>query len=251
MPPTNGKGNLITQPSNIFNGMPSDTSSNNKVFELLKFAQLSQEHLIAYMEFLTQHSKAKGIKAKWQSAGIKSSESALRKVKNKFKNNARLLTDPYRGSIIVNSIEGIYLLHDIILETSRNHGFNIVATHNTFKHPRNSGYRDLNYRLADMKNHGLIGELQLHLCSIIKVKNSVGHKSYEILRTLPSGSNNANTLKKQYNKWTGMMYRIMHTHKNNSCFNNSNQPINIHTAGRRTRHLHQKHHRRQKYTIKK
>lgn len=118
--------------------------------------------------------------------GVKSYESALRKAQNAtgIPNQILRLNDGYRGSIISQDIS---IIPDILLQIDDllpKYQFKKMSTLNTFEKPWPNGYRDYNCRLKDLDNQNLIGELQIHFCPIKFFSQTVGHLSYEILRTL-------------------------------------------------------------------
>ena len=52
------------------------------------------------------------------------------------------------------------------------------------------GYKDISFRLKDLDNNGLVGELQINLCSIQKFNKIVGHVAYESIRNLKKTKQN-------------------------------------------------------------
>lgn len=159
------------------------------VDELLKAAGPSQERMINAI-------KAAGDKLAKDNyvvynPGPKSKDSALRKSKDSFgsPNRVRQLTDAYRGSIVVETMDQIEAFgneepSEQFKSILKGNGFEIVQFKNTFKKPWTDGYRDLNMRVKDTKN-GLVGEVQAHLCAVKKFTQIVGHRFYEIVREAP------------------------------------------------------------------
>ena len=124
--------------------------------------------------------------AAYYDPNIKSYDSAVRRVKNSHgvPNQIRQLTDVYRASIILSQLDDIPITISLINDLFNKYNFKIVYFKNTFEKPWDDGYRDLNYRLKDLENQGLIGELQIQLCSVKKFTEEIGHKSYEIIREI-------------------------------------------------------------------
>lgn len=59
----------------------------------------------------------------------------------------------------------------------------IVYIKDRFSNPLPSGYRDINALFYDEEND-IVGEIQFHLCHILKAKSSEGHRIYEEIRNL-------------------------------------------------------------------
>jgi hypothetical protein len=201
---------------------------------LLKLAPVSQKNLVAFMEATANTVKAIGVQATFYDLGIKSYDSALRKAKKGYgtPNQIRLLTDPYRGSMILENMDGITKAEDFIKTNAKKYGFNIVYDKNTFNSPWKNGYRDINYKFSDLANSGLVGELQLQLCAVKKFTELAGHKAYEVARVQPPGSNN---VKKALNEVTRYGYNKVSTTENSGCMANISK---LHGGKRKTRKQH-------------
>jgi hypothetical protein len=109
---------------------------------------------------------------------LKNFDTATEKVKREYHGDWKKLTDIVRCSIVFSNIKDIN--HG--LEDFNNSGFPIVYIKDRFKNPTKSGYRDIN-ALFDDKKDRIIGEVQFHLCHIIKVKN-MEHRLYEAKRDI-------------------------------------------------------------------
>lgn len=121
--------------------------------------------------------------------GTKSVASAVRKARRN--NRIREVTDVYRASLVVESlqeIEGMVYKQDktqpavALVKLLEPHNFKVVRFRNSFEAPWPDGYRDLQIHLRHKS--GLVGELQVHLCSVKKFTEMVGHKFYENLRVI-------------------------------------------------------------------
>jgi len=156
-----------TQPLNIVNAA---STLEEGVNALLSLATTSQNNLVTFMEAIVDEVKSIGVQASFYDPGIKSFDSALRKAKKGYgiPNQIRLLTDPYRGSMILENMDAIRKAEDFIRNSAKKYGFKIVFEKNTFNAPWSDGYRDINYKFADINNKLLVGELQLQLCAAIK-----------------------------------------------------------------------------------
>ena len=177
------------------------------VRDLLSAAKRSQTRLHELMNLVVEQLLEQGNKAILYDPGVKSYKSALRKAKHTYgnPNMIRQLTDVYRGSIVIGSRKTINSAIELTKSSAAALGFTIVYFKDTFKTPWEDGYRDVNMRLKDTKNHGLIGELQVHLCTVKKFTEIVGHKSYEILREMPDGDTKQ-AVKKYLNELTRYGY---------------------------------------------
>ena len=167
------------------------------VAQVLELSKVSQEKLIKMLENI-KSSFEKSVMI--YNPGVKSYESALRKVQNATgePNQILMLNDGYRASILCKNIDDIPNILSKIDEVLPEYKFEKLSVLDTFKAPWPNGYRDYNCRLKDNENNGLVGELQIHFCPIKFFSQTVGHLSYEILRTLdpndPSTENVKNAL---------------------------------------------------------
>ncbi len=154
---------------------------------ILHAAESSQHKLQQLMNDVKQFISEQGIQIEYYNPGVKEFDSALRKVKRGaygIPNLILILNDAYRGSIIFENIDGIKMGLQFITDLMGKYNFEKVYENNTINAPYSSGYRDINMRIKDNDNKGLVGELQLHLCPIQKFKMVVGHKIYEKSREL-------------------------------------------------------------------
>jgi hypothetical protein len=175
------------QPEELFTEI---TTVEGGVSKLLKLATSSQTKLIKIIEELIVVLKTKNIISAYYNPNIKSYDSAVRKVKNSYgtSNQIRQLTDVYRASIILSKQDDINIAIPLITKLFDKYKFEVVYFKNTFENPWDDGYRDINYKLKDIDNGNLIGELQIQLCSIKKFTEEIGHKSYEIIREIKEQS---------------------------------------------------------------
>lgn len=224
----NARYEKSTQPLSIFE---NTNTLEDGVKALLSLAPTSQKSLVSFMEAIANEVKSLGGQATFYDPGIKSYESALRKAKKGYRipNQIRLLTDPYRGSMILENLEAIKKAEEFIEANSERSGFKIVYDKNTFNHPWSNGYRDINYKFSDINNKGLVGELQLQLCAVKKFTEIAGHKAYEVARTLPPGSNN---VKKALEEVTQYGYNKVTKTQNTGCMGNISK---MHGGRRKTR----------------
>lgn len=114
----------------------------------------------------------------------KTFESASRKVNSKYGGDWSKLGDLVRGSVGFDTVEE---LTDGI-EKLKAAGLKLATKpDNKFAKPTDAGYRDINLNFV-MPN-GVVGELQLHLKSVLQAK-SEGHKDYEMTRLLDAKAKN-------------------------------------------------------------
>ena len=193
------------------------SSLEEGVTRLLELGENSQKHLTRFMNHVVRHFTDNNIEILYYNPLIKSFQSALRKAKSGgiggVKNQIRAFDDPYRGSLILNTMANIYNVSNFIERHSEEYGFKILNKINTFDHPRPSGYRDINYKISDMRNQELVGELQIHLCTIRKF-SEINHKAYEITRSLPENKKN---VRKALQTVTRYGYNMVSKMKNSFC----------------------------------
>lgn len=211
---------LAPQPKELFSDVNNLESGVKK---LLALAVSSQDKLIIFLNAAAEKFKD-SINIKIINPGIKSEESALRKAKDGYgvPNRLLMLTDPYRATIITELLDDVYKLNKWIEENAKKYGFTIRWTRDYFKKPWSGGYREINIRLSDDTNQDLVGELQIHLCSVKKFSLLAGHKSHEIQRTLPEDNISKNKIKKALNQVTYYGYDLSEKSKNIGCLQNIN-----------------------------
>lgn len=168
------------QTSTIFDNIQTIDEGVQKI---LHMSIISQEKLIDMLDNIKQ---TYGDSVIIYNPGVKSYESALRKAKNDtgVPNQILRLNDGYRASIICKNFEDINSILVAIDQLLPRYHFKKLSVLNTFVNPWPNGYRDYNCRLEDIENNNLVGELQIHFCPIKLFSQTVGHLSYEILRTL-------------------------------------------------------------------
>ena len=203
------------QPVSIFNNIKT---LEEGVSHVLNLSIASQDKLI---KMLSDIQIKFGKSVMIFNPGVKSYESALNKVKNvsgAIKNQILRLIDGYRASILSEDIKNIpeILTHlDKLLPIYK---FEKMSIANSFDRPWPNGYRDYNCRLRDIENEGLIGELQIHFCPIKFFSQTVGHKSYEILRTLDPNDPNTDNVKKALQTIATAGYNSALEIKDECCF---------------------------------
>ena len=203
----------IPQTSTIF----SDTQTiEAAVKKIIGLSMTSQTKLIL---MLGEIKKIFGNSVIIYDPGVKSYESALRKAKNETgtPNQILRLNDGFRSSVISNElliIPDILTKIDSLLPT---YNFEKMSVLNTFENPWSNGYRDYNCRIKDTENN-LIGELQIHFCPIKLFSQTVGHLSYEILRTLREDDPCTQKIKDSLQKIAMTGYNSALELKDNSCF---------------------------------
>lgn len=207
------------QSSNIFSNI---TTIEEGVKEVLKLSDVSQKKLINMLENIKEKF---GKSVMIFNPGIKSYESALRKAQNEtgIPNQILRLNDGYRASILS---EDISIIPDILSEIDNLlpiYHFEKMSILDTFKKPWPNGYRDYNCRLKDTENHDLIGELQIHFCPIKFFSQTVGHLSYEILRSLDPNNPSTEDIKNALQKIATAGYNSALEIKDECCFDKINE----------------------------
>lgn len=169
------------QPLELFN---DSNTLEEGVEHLLKLALVSQRKLIMLIHEFTKDMNG----VTYYNPGIKSYDSALRKAKASYvvPNQIRQLTDVYRGTIIFDNPSDLKSILKKTKKMLKQNRFEIVFERNSFDKPLSDGYRDINFKIKDLDNFDLVGELQINQCSIKIFTEFLGHKAYEIIRTLPS-----------------------------------------------------------------
>ena len=207
------------QTTHIFNNI---TTIEEGVKEILTLSEASQKKL---MEMLENIKRKFGKSVMIFNPGVKSYESALRKAQNAtgIPNQILRLNDGYRASILS---EDINIIPDILTEIDNllpMYHFKKMSILDTFKTPWPNGYRDYNCRLKDIENHDLIGELQIHFCPIKFFSQTVGHLSYEILRTLDPKNPSTEDVKNALQKIATAGYNSALEIKDECCFDKINK----------------------------
>jgi len=109
---------------------------------------------------------------------LKKEEASKDKVQRNFDGDWSKLSDIVRASIAVDTFDDI----GSVVKALEESGINLAEKPNDrFASPTDAGYRDLSLKVTYSDGH--IGELQIHLKSIIKAKE-VGHKYYEEVRDI-------------------------------------------------------------------
>jgi len=108
---------------------------------------------------------------------LKSFDRIKEKVDKDYQGDWKKITDVVRGSI---SFQNIDDLKNAVSFFSQN--LPIVYVKDRISNPAPSGYRDMLALFRDPEN-GIIGEIQFHLCHILKVKDEE-HKLYEIAQEI-------------------------------------------------------------------
>ena len=109
---------------------------------------------------------------------MKTRESAERKTRDENDGDWTKLSDVVRASVAVDSIDQ---LHEVVGHL-QDRGMTLAKLpSDRFATPLESGYRDLNLKVAYPNGH--IGEIQLHLKGVLAVKSAL-HKLYEVSREL-------------------------------------------------------------------
>ncbi|GBO52953.1 hypothetical protein APA_754 [Pseudanabaena sp. lw0831] len=115
---------------------------------------------------------------------LKDQNTAVAKSEGEYGGDHSRLVDICRASIIYNSYR------DLMLGLGKSKEMlTLVREKDRFAKPTPAGYRDilLNVKLSN----GHIAELQLHLQQIMDVKNGVGHKLYEEVRSIERAAKEA------------------------------------------------------------
>ena len=107
---------------------------------------------------------------------LKGRERTLEKITADYGGDASRITDLARSSIIFENPQQVYQALEVLQNK-----FDLVRIKDRFQNPAN-GYRDILLNL-EMPN-GHVVEMQLHLRSILEVKNGIGHELYERVRSI-------------------------------------------------------------------
>ena len=174
----NPKFCAVQQPLEIFNDI---TTLEEGVNYLLTLAKSSQQRLI---ELIVTNLVEPGIS--YYNPGIKGYDSALRKAKSSYgvSNQIRQLTDCYRASIIFDNPDQLNFIQSKTRTMLEENRFQIIYDKNSFEEPWTDGYRDINFKIKDLNNSNLVGELQINQCSVKLFTEFMGHKIYEISRAI-------------------------------------------------------------------
>jgi hypothetical protein len=171
----------IVQPVSIFT---AGTTVETAVATLISHAKKSQIKLEKAINAFVKDHKDSIV----YSPGVKGKDSTVKKVIDNYNGQIRQLKDIYRGAVVFNSMRTIKSVDKTIGAFLEKYNFKIVRMDNTFESPRDTGYRDINYNLADTDNQNIIGELQIQYCPIKKFSALVGHKLYKLEHNFSRGS---------------------------------------------------------------
>jgi hypothetical protein len=171
----------IVQPVEIFT---AGTTIETAVSTLISHAKKSQIKLEKAINVFVKDYKDSIV----YSPGVKGKDSTVKKVINNYKGQIRQIKDIYRAAIVFNSMQTIKKVDKTIGEFLEKYNFKIIRMDNTFDSPRSSGYRDINYNVADADNQNIVGELQIQFCPIKKFSALVGHKLYKLDHNFSRGT---------------------------------------------------------------
>ncbi|EAY29378.1 RelA/SpoT domain-containing protein [Microscilla marina] len=110
---------------------------------------------------------------------IKGWDRAYDKQQNKYR-DASLIKDLVRGTLVFNSVTDLVQGRDYIYQC-----FTVYGTKNSIGHPTETGYQDMKINVKLSTGH--IGELQLHLQSMVESKHAGGHGLYRLIRDFDEG----------------------------------------------------------------
>lgn len=192
------------------------------VEHILKLSKSSQTKLIKLLDNIkTKYGKTVLI----YNPKVKSYESALRKAQNAtgVQNQILRLNDGYRASVLCSDFHTIPEILAEIDALLPMYKFEKMSVLNTFERPWPNGYQDYNCRLKDVENSDLIGELQIHFCPIKLFSQTVGHLSYEILRTLNPADPHTEHVRDALQKIATAGYNSALELKDDCCFDKINE----------------------------
>mmetsp|Transcript_35458 Transcript_35458/g.101236 ORF Transcript_35458/g.101236 Transcript_35458/m.101236 type:complete len:292 (+) Transcript_35458:41-916(+) len=181
------KGEQLDGPPEHCLPMPSSEevkscSSDEALRHYLKMATATQQRLVELMSLMAKLGKVAGT----SDPGVKTQDSASRKLSDELDGHVRLFDDLARVGVLVDSVDDARQLEKIFDENVTNyHGFSIIRKLDRLGpdivYP--GGWRMLSYNLLDVSN-GIIAEFQITLCPLKVMSTAVGHKIYEEIRTL-------------------------------------------------------------------
>ena len=163
---------MVGNSSNSNRGSNSIRQGSDNLDELYQEAQKAQEYLSQTTKEIADRLGGEPLIP----TTLKGRERALEKIAADYNGDASKITDLARSSIIFENPKQIDRALDELQKK-----FNVVRVKNRFQKPA-SGYRDILLNL-EMPN-GHIVEMQLHLRSILEVKNGIGHELYEQIRSI-------------------------------------------------------------------
>ena len=187
-----GKINLdvenTVQPIELVNKFKTTESA---VKHLIKKGKKSQNKLLKVSKIVVKELNKLKIKSQINNPGVKTYTSSLSNIKRN-KNQILKLTDIFRASIIINDKKNLNKVKQLIKKFTKLNNFKILRIKDRFKNSVVMGYKDISFRLKDLENDNIIGELQINLCSIQKFNKIVGHVAYEKTRHLKKTKQNKN-----------------------------------------------------------
>ena len=171
-PPVRGNEPMqSTGNSNSYNNSSKPVRQNsNNLDELYQQAEEAQEYLSQATEEIANQLEGEPLIP----PTLKGRDRTLEKITADYGGDASRITDLARSSIIFDNPEQVNQALEVLQNL-----FNVVRIKDRFQNPAN-GYRDILLNL-EMPN-GHVVEMQLHLRSILEVKNGIGHELYEQVR---------------------------------------------------------------------
>lgn len=118
---------------------------------------------------------------------VKGRKRAAIKVRTRYGGDASQLSDIVRATLrfkmVPEVLDNIYIALDELVYTREFRGARVKVTliDDRFQNPRKGGYRDI---LLLLMINGYVCELQLNVDKILLIKESTGHKQYELTRKI-------------------------------------------------------------------
>lgn len=192
-------------------------TTEQAVKHLKKKGKKSQNKLIKILKIIKKELNKKKIKSQINDPGVKTYSSSLNNIKRN-NNHILKLTDIFRASIIIDDKKYIQTTKKIVSDILNSNNMKILKIKNRFKKIQSMGYKDFSFRIKDLDNDDLIGELQIHLCSINKFNKIVGHFAYESVRNLKKTKQNLKIIK-SINKIISRGYQNSLKFSDKNCLN--------------------------------
>lgn len=147
-------------------------AQNTQDFDVLyqqgQQAQQELTQMIQHMAWITKGSP--------MLPNVKSELRAKTKISTELNGQVDQLTDIARGTLVLNDIDSLLTAYQWLEQKAE-----IVEVKNRFRHPAQSGYRDMKC-LVRLPQTDHIAEVQLHLEQIANIKNGVEHQIYETIQ---------------------------------------------------------------------
>ena len=168
----------LCQHSALFNGKQRTPMQGNTIKTVDELLLQAEDIAPKFHSVLLGIVEAGG--GRYKEGPNKTRSRAIEKIEKDYNGNPRKLVDVVRASAIFTTFVQLALFVEVLL--GEGCALLVVRAKDRFNYPLDSGYRDmlLNVKLEGSEH---VGELQLHLQSIIDIKEAA-HRTYALMRAV-------------------------------------------------------------------